>query len=293
MTVCIGLLCADRNGKPESALVLASDRLVTRNGVGFEYTMRKMRRISDKCVIMVAGSAGMGEVICHDVELSVNAAIAGNIQIEIPCIAQLTADVYKKIRLMRVQNEVFDTRGIALQAFYAGTQEQPNSYIAKDIDKQVTEYNLEVSLLVAGYDNNGAHLYFVGNPGNMPLPCRPGNQFTAGEGSTLAQLSLWETGFHGESLRKTILAAYIAKCRSERANSVGAGTDMMVIDQDGAREMTEADLGSLKASYIDYDARVKSAYSEVVSQCTMINIDPGPQGGSTEALNSGNLSPKD
>jgi hypothetical protein len=67
VTVCIGALCASRDGRAGGAVVVASDRMVTLGGLTeFEHEVPKVTVVAARAVALIAGDALRGAQLARD-----------------------------------------------------------------------------------------------------------------------------------------------------------------------------------------------------------------------------------
>ena len=160
MTVCIGAIC---NWYPNSnAVIIASDRMIT-NGdiIQHEHDMSKIVIITERIFAMMAGNTLSATTLIQ--KLVRRCQNSSNSVEEVVNIAKL---LYSEVRSEQINEEIFRPRGITMEQFYVGgLQSRFHPHIATSIDDQVMNFDYGVELIIAGTDNDGAHLYTVGNPG--------------------------------------------------------------------------------------------------------------------------------
>src|SRR5580765_6291823 len=95
----------------------------------------------------------------------------------------------------------FKDKGVSLPQYL---QTQPNMY--QNLVVQMLQFNLGVELIIAGVDDSGSHLYYLGNPGTLMSFDKLGNN-SIGSGSTHAAVSfhLGEQN-HRSSLPETLFS---------------------------------------------------------------------------------------
>lgn len=246
MTVCVAALC--QNGG-EAHAVVASDRMVTLGGfIEFEHAVPKMTQTSSHAIAMVAGDALVGTRLARDVA----AALAGS-NPPLVQIAQHLAAAYEQTRKVSLQQNVLTPRGLSLGEFYnRHTSLNPN--IVAMIDQHLVQHNLGVELLLAGVDQDGAHIFTVMNPGPPEVLHDTIGYAATGSGAIHALQAL--IGFRHSAAadyHATVFRAYAAKRRAEVAPGVGHDTDMAVISQAGVHVLTDDELQQLSVIYNEYE----------------------------------------
>src|SRR5438094_7811780 len=113
MTICIGALCADKNGEPNKAVVVASDRMVTLgNLTEFEHEGPKIALIRNKIVALMAGDALRSSQLIREV---VAATPPESPKVE--KVAEIAAGRYVHLRAKQIEVDVFSPRGFTREKF--------------------------------------------------------------------------------------------------------------------------------------------------------------------------------
>jgi hypothetical protein len=161
MTVCIAATCVDDDGNQR--IVLAADRMVTYPSfIEFEHTVPKFHPASTLAVTMVAGDVLIGTRLARETA----EAMAGT-NPPMGLIANQLALNYEAVRNQWVESQVLAPRGLNFQTFYQN-HNSLNPQVTGLIDQSMTQYDLQIELLLAGVDSTGAHMYTVHNPGRTP-----------------------------------------------------------------------------------------------------------------------------
>ena len=243
MTICIAASCAGGQ-----AAVVASDRMLTAPflTVEFDHQDAKIDEIGNNCVALSSGDA-----------LPVQDVLIGGVgaasQLQNPSIEMLAEQVknrYREIRKQRIDDFVLGTRGIDFDSFYQGglISRFPQD-LSMLIDREVQTYDLGITVLVAGVDDSGAHIYTIGNPGSSACFDRIGYH-AIGSGHRHAVLKLVSFGQHQSiPLKQTIFNVFCAKKVAELAPGVGQATTMKVVSREGTKNIEQNDLELLVPSY--------------------------------------------
>ena len=249
VTVCVGALCCNAAGKKSKAVVVASDRMVTVAGMTeFEPETPKVIRLTERMVALSAGDALKGAAV---IQATRSALPADNPTVQ--AVSEEASRHYAVLRARQIEAQFFAPRGISMGEFYRGLQAHLLPQLAATLDAQVSQFDYGVELLIAGADDSGAHLFYVGNPGGQAWDLTPIAFGAIGSGALHATQSL--IGFKhtsAKALDETIFEVYLSKKRGEAAPGVGNETDLLVITEDGCVTATEADLKELDAIVEEY-----------------------------------------
>jgi 20S proteasome alpha/beta subunit len=258
MTVCIGALCADRTGQPSRAAVVASDRMVTLGGLTeFEHEVPKIRRVSDKTLVLTAGDALRGAQLAGDVASHIPAGA-----VSVSSVAEAGVRAYVERRRQQIESTLFTPRGLTMEAFYNVLQSRLLAQLAGMLDQQVASFDFGVDALIAGVDDSGSHLYAVRNPGLMS-DYAPIGYSSIGSGALHAMQSM--IGFRhtsSRSLYECVFSVYASKRRAEVAPGVGQYTDMAVITDAGASFLASDVLDQLAQLYDQHERPVSEELRE-------------------------------
>jgi hypothetical protein len=267
MTICLAAICRDNE---RDYAVVAADRMVTLGGfIEFEHGVPKMAHPSAQAVVMVAGDTLIGTRLAREV----SAALDGTVP-RTPGIARELATKYLEIRTVAIENQVLAPRGLNLQAFY-GAHQSLNPQITMMIDQSMSQFNLGVELLLAGVDQDGAHIFSIHNPGGGELQHDVIGYAAVGSGAIHAIQSM--IGFQHNSsceLGETIFRAYASKRRAEVAPGVGQETDIAVVSLDGVRWLTKENKDRLAVLYETYQATASSTLAEKLSELELAEHGP-------------------
>jgi hypothetical protein len=250
MTICIAAICELGN-----AIVTASDREL---GVGFtsaEFEDAKIMPLFKGAnpghwVIAISGTVSHATEVLGAVRL-MESELESREWYEIQSILQ---KAYRKVRLSKAEGEILAARGWTLEKFISeGAKLLPPTTYA-NMDTRLALYDLEASLILAGYGGVGAEGYAsiltVRNPGIVTDHTKLGF-WCIGSGSTLAQTSMFNRDYSWSfSVEKAAYMVYEAKRNAERATGVGTKeTDIAVITPKGAGRIVPKDVEGLKSIY--------------------------------------------
>jgi 20S proteasome alpha/beta subunit len=268
MTICLGALCAGPDGREASAVVVASDRMVTLGTSGgiteFEHEVPKVTQIGDRIVALAAGDALRGGQLINELRRNVQPG------------AQLIQDVvataagqYTLLRRQQVESEILLPRGITLEQFYQGLQQNMVPQLAINIDNLIATFDYNLEILIAGADDSGAHLFVITNPGGSYSDFQPIGYAAIGSGALHALQSLIgmrQAPMH--SLHETVFNVYASKRRAEAAPGVGRETDVIIIQADAIMQVEQPVIQRLDALYQEYQRPL----AEIGQQLNKLNL---------------------
>lgn len=274
MTICIATSCD--GGK---AIVVASDRMLSAPflTVEFDHQDAKIDQIGNNCVALSAGDA----LCVQDVLMG---GIGAASQLQNPSIKTLADQVkhqFCDIRKQRINDFVFGPRGIDFDGFYQGgmISRFPQD-LSMLIDSQVQRYELGTTILIAGVDDAGGHIYSIGDPGSMACFDRVGYH-AIGVGHLHALLKLVALGQHqSKSVNETIFNVFCAKRVAELAPGVGQATSMKIVSREGTHAVPQDVLDALTPAYDQHANPTNASIAKAIAKLPFSN--GGDHDGSTQ-----------
>ena len=254
MTICLGALCAGADGRAASAVVVASDRMVTMGGITeFEHEVPKITQIGDRIVALAAGDALRGARLVNELRRYIQQGAQ-----PMQNVAATAAAQYAALRRQQIENDILSPRGITLQQFYQGLQQAMLPQAVINIDNLIATFNYNLEVLIAGADDSGAHLYAITNPGGSYDDFQPIGYAAIGSGALHAVQSL--IGMRQaplRSLHETVFNVYASKRRAEAAPGVGRETDVVIIQANAITRVEQPVLQQLDTLYQEYQRPVE------------------------------------
>ena len=254
MTVCIAALCDDA-----TKVVIAADRMLTGSDVEFEQDIRKFEPITSECAALSAGSALEKVDLIRSCRVEVSTARS-------PTISDIVSSIkncYVTLRVQRAEELHLKPIGLTLNDFL-----RAQGQLAPDVVLRQT-HNIEnerlgVSLLIAGVDSSGGHIYLVTDPGTSS--CYDAVGFCAiGSGEHHAELAFIRSNFSESfTLRKALFLAYRGKRDAETAPGVGGQfTDLAYVDAQGLHVVSGDDVQLLAKAYQGLQKQHSSVNDEI------------------------------
>ena len=254
MTICLGALCAGADGTDASAVVVASDRMVTMGGITeFEHEVPKVTQIGDRIVALAAGDALRGAQLINELRRDVHHGAQ-----QLQNVAATAAALYAALRRQQIESEILSPRGITMQQFYQGLQQAMLPQLVINIDNLIGTFNYNLEVLIAGADDSGAHLFAITNPGGSYDDFQPIGYAAIGSGALHAVQSL--IGMRQTPLRclhETVFNVYVSKRRAEAAPGVGRETDVVMIQANAITRVEQPVLQQLDTLYQEYQRPVE------------------------------------
>jgi 20S proteasome alpha/beta subunit len=238
MTICIAANCA--HGE---AVVVASDRMLTAHflALEFDHPDAKIEEISPTCVALTSGDALAAQGV-----LAAGPGIAG--QLQDPFISDFAEHIrqkYVESRRKMANQGILEPRGMTFDNFYSGGINNLPRDLAMLLDSHIQRADLGVSIILAGVDRAGPHIYGIEDPGTSICFDRL-SYHAIGSGDRHAILTLVaQKQHHTMGLNQTVFNAYCAKRAAEAAPGVGTETEMRVITRTGIHSVTAGELDAL------------------------------------------------
>lgn len=224
MTVCI----AARAGH---YIVGALDRMLTSADIEFEPSAgMKLIVLSSSIFIMTSGDSALQTEIVGRVHGEVTGRIAREPQNWwlVKDVAELYVKNYNSVKAMRAESAILAPLNLTHDSFVM-SQKIMNDALVSDLAKELLNFKLpDVSIIVAGIDPLGSHIYAVHDNESY---CLDGVGFSAigiGGRHASSQFMFARHAWNAE-IADTLILTYHAKKKAEVAPGVGGGTDMVMV----------------------------------------------------------------
>ena len=223
MTVCIGAICDA--GK---AIVVAADRMMTFGApmnLQAEGAVRKIIPLADNVVLLFSGAVPDAEALAQSARASAKDGASNLRQI-----ADATAAGYQALKRNKVEDSILrPLLGIEFPQFQQLASQSASSQVLSQLLGMISQHNLGLDAIIAGIDDEHAHLSVVTHPGTIvPLDLVGFSAIGSGGMHALVRLSLGRQRKE-LSVPETIFNIYEAKKASEVAPGVGKVTDIAVL----------------------------------------------------------------
>jgi hypothetical protein len=224
MTVCVGMLC-DKS----KALVLVADKMI---GVGYIQTEPEIKKLVDLHKDWKVMFAGDDITPVSNIVDGAKATIAGDKPLRVRDVMDAIQASYEKERESEADDLYLAPRKWTRDQFRTqGNQALPDTLYA-DIEDKLARHELEIELLVVGFDKDGeGHIFFCDSKIKRGIPQRRDiiGFHAIGEGSVGADYMMHYRKCSSQmKIREVLYYAVEAKYFGEFAGTVGLKTDAWI-----------------------------------------------------------------
>lgn len=224
-------------------VVVASDRMVTLSlpSTEFEQNLPKTIIVADNCVAATAGSALAFTPILEQARMILAQEKSSP---NIHKIADTIRQCYITARNAKLEQDILAKIGLNLQAFYQANRTFAPEIIANVI-QAMNQYDYGLSVIVAGVDASGPHIYRIDDPGRIESFDSIGH-CSVGSGE-LHSISTFIANDYDPNLDldHVVAMVYDAKKRAEKAQGVGEETDLYIICNNSTVKLTDEKISKL------------------------------------------------
>jgi len=264
MTICIMAICENN-----SKIIVASDRMLTiESFIEFEHELTKIEKLSSNCAAVTAGNA-----LTHvDIFNNVKPVIKKSPFLSISEIAEEVKNSFIRQRKKKIEELFLQMRGYNIETFYENMVNLPESiYIT--LDDKIQNYDFNLDIIVGGVDDEGAHIYYIENPGTLESYDSVG-YFAIGTGDIHATLTFISRDYFQEiSTKESLYIIYEAKRISEKAPGVGKKTDIWIIDRNHIIQLSQKVIDSLNNIYNKKKVLEATQYKEIKDLIDELSIE--------------------
>lgn len=250
VTVCIGALC--RWGDMP-VVVAASDRMITAGDIQFQPPRTKIYQLTTSIFALTAGDASACSEILDHARADILARLSTDQSwLPVEAAADFVSRSVIRYRKKLAERMLLVPLGLTIETFMSRQREMSDRW-AERMTEKLFGYESGVSLIVAGVDTTGAHLWLVDGFGKTA--CNDSVGFAAiGFGQWHAESQFMFAGHAPwRPLPETLLLTFAAKKRAEVAPGVGAETDMCTV----------AGLGNFFQTDLEMMGYLRSLYSQM------------------------------
>ena len=277
MTVGIAAIC-DGTEDESRGVVVAADRLVT-TGYGtrieYEHTDTKITEITDAgsvtCFAVASGSLSLAD----DLFLKMEEEIAERGPTTIRDIAQEGVDAFHRLQRETFTNQILAPLDLELEDLRKGDISLSKEYqraLLQDIYEKKEEIEKNLSILLAGVDANGAHIYSL-TDADIARHDNLGYA-TIGSGSLSSQLTFTRNRYDTDcSLSDGLMTVVEAKARAEEAQGVGRKMDIVLIKDDDVEFVKGDDVEPLRELQQKIETAEMSAREKTIEQSDIEYLD--------------------
>lgn len=218
-------------------VVVTSDRMITLSlpSTEFEQNVPKTIKLTDNCVAATAGNA-LGFVPIYEETLRTIKQSKNALGIQE--ISEIIKTAYTNARNAKLEQDVLSTMGLNLQSFYQLNKSLASEIVA-NLATAMKQYTYGVSILIAGVDESGGHIYRIDNPGRVESYDTIGH-CAIGSGDLHAVSTFIGNDYDPNlDVDHVVAMTYEAKRKSEKAQGVGEETDLYVVCNNGIIQLPE------------------------------------------------------
>jgi hypothetical protein len=213
MTVCVATI-----GEKGKLAIIASDLLFTfyEPHLEFEPRMPKIIQLTKNCAAAISGTLVVSTELFELVRTKIDVENA-----TISDVGKCIHDAFFELRQKKIEECILKPRGIRdFEEYYERQQQLARDIILK-IEGQIDNFELDLQVLIAGVEENGAHIYSIEDPCNFTTHDAFG-YYAIGIGARDALASLVAQGYNKDNnFLKALMSTYEAKKIAERAPGEG------------------------------------------------------------------------
>lgn len=217
MTVCIAAISG-------TAIIGASDRLVTYGDTEYEQSEPKILQLASNTVALTSGSPE-AHVRIHS---RVSTRLVGVTDPTVDQIAEFYAEEFALLRRQKAERKYLTPLGLTTWSFL-NNQTNLTAAALHTLMEHLAEEDLGSEAIIAGVDQSGPHIYVVEDPGEAT--CYDMDGWAAiGSGFRHADQQFIRDKYHRKwAMDEAFLLTYLAKKRADITPGVGPQTDMFFI----------------------------------------------------------------
>ena len=242
MTQLVSALC-HCEGKPR--VIGISDRMLTTSDMTltFERDEPKTDIITSKTLVLTAGTV-------HEPDLIRDVRGRAKGKEYVKEVAELFKEVYQELRIKYIEDEILNPL-VGIKSFreYHEKQKILHDAVILDINERIRKYDVGLTLLLLGIDEQGGHIIHIMNPGiwrsydNLGFLC-------LGMGDRHADnVFAWYKYTPTVPLSDALYIAFEAKKKAEAAGGVGQATDMTIVSKDAVELVEQETIAKLEEVY--------------------------------------------
>jgi hypothetical protein len=253
MTICTA--CIFRwmypDGNVGSGIIAASDRMLSDGGLGIEYEASRWKTlmIGKTHMVFVAGeltfnSLALGRLV---EQMQVREALTTR------AIAEAYGSIVSQLAFERAAKRIVEPLGISAKRWQSDDLKWqdiglPEGVLSQVLDQLQSE-TVDCEAIVLGCDGREAHLVRVDNRGVLTLHDDIGFVSIGSGGIHASGYYMQAPYTHVLGYHRALLLTYFGKKRAEVAPGVGRSTNMFLITEDGANEISDFELTALEKSF--------------------------------------------
>jgi len=263
MTVCIAAICCN-NGHENPKIIVSSDRMITTvlgSPVEYEGTSTKISELTDKCVMLSAGSTVLIEDLVYKTKQTLNAGS----NLTVRKIAENCANAYMELIQDNIKRLILSTYNMTFEEFK--DQQKYNQGFLSEINQNILTIRQEIQnnliSLIAGINEDIANIFGINN-GNLYSFTSLGYQAT-GSGQASAESVFVHRGYDPRwSLEEAMITVIEAKKQAEEAQGVGKNTDIVIVSKEGITYLNEETIKKLEGIHKELMNKISETRNKII-----------------------------
>lgn len=236
------------------AVVTASDRMLTDEGLGIEYEPNQYKgaHLTDRIMALVSGDVTVHSAVLQTLIPSLSSKPDDRVGV----VASMYAQRVRQLIAQRAANRFLSPLGLDANTFLS-RQKEMDPALVMELSNRLLDQEVEGEALIVGCEGDtAAHIYSVDKRG--AVRCHDdlgfavvgiGGIHAAGQFMTYSYTNMW--GWY-----PALAITYAAKKRSEIAPGVGKETDMFYITRSGVAQIPQETRTAVGAAF-DESERLK------------------------------------
>jgi len=229
MTVCIAA-----HAYVDDCIVCASDMMITTTDMSSDFASVKSRSVGQSWLALFAGSdiSAVDPIINEVRDVFADPAYPDTVS----NVRDAFVGAFRNQLKLKTENEILQPLGYSLGEFKESGLEQLGGENFSRLLYKIQDQSIDVEFLVAGFDQNGAHIFTVTSPGKVS-DYTPVGLWAIGTGQTNALGSLFncKNSMFAPDIHTTMYRVCEAKFNAETAAGVGKKTVLSILRNDGER----------------------------------------------------------
>jgi 20S proteasome alpha/beta subunit len=229
-----------------------------------EGAVRKIFELTPQCVMLFSGSVPDGEEVFARTKSGVTATPHPDIK----TIAATAGAAYQAHKKRRAEEAILrPLLGIDFAGFAPLVAQSAASQVVNQVLGMLNQHNLQLDIMIAGADADGAHLHVVSHPGTVMSMDTVGT-VSIGSGGMHAAIRMSLARHKGtNTLAQAMYNVYEAKLASEVAPGVGKATDVAVINGGGTKFVDESVIQLLQKIHKDRPSLDAAELEKLTVKC--------------------------
>lgn len=247
-------------------IVSTSDKMITlRNPpTEYEHSGPKTLPLTDNCIFAASGLALQSLPIFESISNQLKEPHTIN------NVANIGTSVFVQNRTNVINQTFLNKFGLSLNQFLR-TQRILDPTTVQRINDGLNSYKYDLSLIIAGVDELGPHIYSIEDPGSLSLHDSLGH-CSIGSGNVQSFSTFISNEYHSDmKLHEVVSIVFDAKKKSEEATGVGEKSDIYITSKYSVKKLSSDNVSLLEKNHLETKSLYKSLKKE--QQIKIDNMD--------------------